>query len=81
MSDKMTQEQRDVLNLIARSPDRGNGWRTCSPVLFDKLISSMPDSLVEKTAWNAGYEIVCDGEIDDDPFQIVIRKKGADDGS
>ena len=50
MSDKMTQPQRDVLNLIARSPDRGNGWRTCSPMLFEKLIAEMPDSLVEKDA-------------------------------
>lgn len=50
MTDKLTQSQRDVLSLILRSPDRGDRWRTCSPTIFDKLISDMPDALVEKDA-------------------------------
>jgi len=45
---KITQEQKATLDLLMRSPDRGDGWRTCSPILFEKLIVPMPDELVEK---------------------------------
>ena len=45
---RLTQEQKATLDLIMRSPDRGEGWRTCASILFEKLIVPMPDELVEK---------------------------------
>jgi len=47
---KLTNEQRKVLQLVLRSPDRGEGWRTCSQAAFDNLVMPMPDELFEKDA-------------------------------
>lgn len=62
MGDELTQPQRDVLNLIARSPDRGDGWRTCSPILFEKLMADMPDALVEKDAEGSRVRLTSEAE-------------------
>jgi hypothetical protein len=59
---KATELQIDVLKLILRSPDRGNGWRSCAPVLFEKLIKDMPDELVEKDADGLRARLTDDGE-------------------
>lgn len=58
---KITQEQKSTLSLLMRSPDRGDGWRTCSPVLFEKLIVPMPDELVEKDAENLKCRLTAEG--------------------
>jgi len=39
----VSQESRDILALISRSPDRGEGWRTVSPILWEELIVPFPD--------------------------------------
>jgi hypothetical protein len=47
MDDGMTNERiRDVLELIQRSPDRGNGWRSVSKTCWP-LVEDMPSELVE----------------------------------
>lgn len=45
---KLTNQQQSTLQLIMRSPDIGGGWRTCSSVVFQKLVIPMPDELFEK---------------------------------
>jgi len=45
---QLTQQQRDILHLLMRSPDSGDGWRMCSPIVFEKVIVPMSDELVEK---------------------------------
>jgi hypothetical protein len=44
----LTQQQKDLLKLIERSPDSGDGWRNCAPKIFEDFIVKMPDELVEK---------------------------------
>ena len=44
---KLTDVQLDVIQLIDRTPDRGDNWRNISPNVFDKLIKPMPSELVE----------------------------------
>lgn len=44
----LSQQQKDTLKLLRRSPDRGDGWRNCVPKLFQNLIMPMPDELVKK---------------------------------
>ncbi len=44
----MTQDQKDFLHLINRSPDRGDGWRSISNVLLPtckKLAGELPELL------------------------------------
>lgn len=57
-----TKAQLDTIKLIQRSPDRGDGWRSCSRVLFDGLISIMPDELVEKDEEGLRVRLTKDGE-------------------
>ena len=45
---RITQEQIDILNLINRSKSTRYGWKQCAPIIFEKLITSIPDDLVEK---------------------------------
>ena len=44
---KLTDQQRDLLRLIQRSPDRGQGWRTVSKVLWPIVKGGLPDDLAE----------------------------------
>lgn len=44
---KLTDVQLDVIQLIDRTPDRGDNWRNISSKVFDKLIKPMPKELVE----------------------------------
>jgi hypothetical protein len=44
----MTQAQKDFLHLIARSPDRGEGWRSISGVLLpmsEQIAGQLPELL------------------------------------
>lgn len=34
----LSDDDKHTLKLIARSPDRGEGWRTCSPLLWSGII-------------------------------------------
>lgn len=44
----MTENLKTLLALIERSPDRGDGWRSASPVIFRGLVKTYPDqSLIE----------------------------------
>lgn len=44
---KITQSQRDLLNLINRSHDIGDGWRQSSDILWPHIKSVLPNELVE----------------------------------
>ena len=44
---RLTDAQSSTLQLILRSPDRGEGWRQCSEILFAAIIVPMPHELVE----------------------------------
>lgn len=58
----ITEQQRDTLRLLQRSPDRGDGWRTCAPKIFEVLIAPMPDELVEKDAENLKVRLTPEGQ-------------------
>ncbi len=50
----MTNEQiKNTLALIQRSPDHGDGWRSCSAACWH-LIQDLPDTLVERKPSDAG---------------------------
>jgi hypothetical protein len=63
MSDKVTPAQMDVIRLIQRSNDQGDGWRKCSPILFNQLIAGMPDELVEKDSENLRCRLADAGKV------------------
>ncbi len=46
---QITQQQSDTLRLIARSPRDADGWSKCGIAVFEELIRSMPDSLVDQS--------------------------------
>ena len=58
---KLTAAQKDTLQLLMRSPDRGDGWRSCSGIVFEKLILPMPDELVEKDMVNKFVRLTDEG--------------------
>lgn len=43
----LSDQDRGSLRLIQRSPDRGDGWRTCADKVFEVLIRPLPPELVE----------------------------------
>ena len=43
----LTSQQRETLNLIARSTSDAEGWGTCSSGIFWHLVAKMPTALVE----------------------------------
>lgn len=44
----LSQQQKDLMKLLQRSPDSGDGWRNCAPKIFENFILPMPDELIEK---------------------------------
>jgi hypothetical protein len=54
--------ESDVLSLIKRSPDIGDGWRQCSEIIW-RLLSKMPESeFVELDAGSKRIRITESGE-------------------
>lgn len=45
---KLSQMQKDGINLLIRSKDIGEGWRQCAPRVFRLLADAMPVDLVER---------------------------------
>lgn len=45
---KLSQVQKDGINLLIRSKDIGDGWRQCAPKIFQVLSNVMPVDLVER---------------------------------
>lgn len=58
---KLTQLQGDTLRLLMRSPDSGDGWRTCAPIMFKTFILPMPESLIEKDIENRRARLTHEG--------------------
>jgi len=54
---KLSDKTRDVLRLLMRSPDHGDGWRKVSGVLWLVVTPSMPDDLVEKQPSSDGGRV------------------------
>ena len=45
---KLTDTQRDLLRLVARSNDVGEGWRRCSPLIYKALMPHAEEKLIER---------------------------------
>lgn len=61
-SGKMTQIQRDLLRLIQRSPDIGEGWRQVSQLLWPTVSGNCHPHLTELDAENRRIRITAEGE-------------------
>jgi len=44
----LTPKQKSMLALLLRSPDEGDGWRQCSPLVWPLVQSTIPADLIEK---------------------------------
>ncbi len=62
MSEKLTDRQRDMLRLVQRSPDIGDGWRQVSEMLWPLVTSSGHTELLEKDAENLRVRFTQEGK-------------------
>ena len=58
----LSQQQKDLLKLVGRSPNIGDGWRNCAPKIFANFIVPMPDELVEKDVENRRARLTVAGQ-------------------
>lgn len=59
---KLTQQQKDCINLILRSQDLGEGWRQCSPKIFEIIIQTLPEELLERKEQNQQVRLTTEGQ-------------------
>jgi hypothetical protein len=53
---KLSDQQRSTIKLILRSPDRGEGWRSVSSVLWPMIREGLPADLAElRPEGDAGF--------------------------
>lgn len=60
---KLTKQQKDVIALLDRSGDCGDGWRKCAPKIYENLVSMMPDELVEKDPCSLRARLTLSGRV------------------
>jgi len=44
---KLSNIQKDAINLLLRSKDIGEGWRQCAPKIYAIIAAEIPDDLLE----------------------------------
>jgi hypothetical protein len=59
----ITEEQKIMLDLIYRSPDRGDGWRSVSPALWKHVVAQAHSKLTELDHEGHRVRFTADGEI------------------
>lgn len=60
--EKLSQPQRDLLRLIVRSPDNGDGWRKVSKLLWPTVTQYTNPALVELDADNMRLRLTTEGQ-------------------
>jgi hypothetical protein len=53
MTGKAPMEGLNFLRLVERSQDLGDGWRQCSQPVWDRIVTLMPDGVLELVDINA----------------------------
>jgi hypothetical protein len=57
----MTQQDRDFLTVLARSPDRGDGWRSVSKTCWQLVEDFAVKELIEVDQPNMRIRLTSDG--------------------
>lgn len=59
---KLSNVQKDCINLLLRSEDIGEGWRQCAPKIFSLLADVMPVDLIEQDKDLLRIRLTTEGE-------------------
>lgn len=59
---KLTTIQKDAINLVSRSKDKGDGWRKCAPKIFGVITEALPAELLEREETSLRVRLTHEGE-------------------
>lgn len=60
---KISHLQKDVINLILRSRDIGDGWRQCTPKIYIMMVDILPKELIEKDDIKKQLRLTPEGKV------------------